>query len=72
MALPLEPEVEGIHPLELGTNALIRLLFERRLAWLAATGKAPSFSEPRSMLEVQRRLEASEALEQLRPARSRA
>ena len=41
VALPLEPELEGIDPLELGTNALIRLLFERRLAWLAANGKAP-------------------------------
>ena len=67
VALPLEPELEGIDPLELGTNALIRLLFERRLAWLAATGKAPSFGELRSMLEVQRRLEAAEALEQLQP-----
>jgi hypothetical protein len=67
VSLPLEPELEGIDPLELGTNALIRLLFERRLAWLAATGKAPSFSELRSMLEVQRRLDAAEALEQLRP-----
>ena len=68
VALPLEPELEGIDPLELGTNALIRLLFERRLAWLAATGKAPSFGELRSMLEVQRRLEAAEQLERLRPA----
>jgi hypothetical protein len=67
VSLPLEPELEGIDPLELGTNALIRLLFERRLAWLAATGKAPSFSELRSMLEVQRRLDAAEALERLRP-----
>jgi hypothetical protein len=69
--LPLEPELEGIDPLELGTDALIRLLFERRLAWLAATGKAPSFGELRSMLEVQRRLEATEALERLQPDRVR-
>jgi hypothetical protein len=68
VALPLEPELEGIDPLELGTDALIRLLFERRLAWLAASGKAPSFGELRSMLEVQRRLDAAEQLERLRPA----
>jgi hypothetical protein len=67
VSLPLEPELEGIDPLELGTDALIRLLFERRLAWLAASGKAPSFGELRSMLEVQRRLDAAEALERLRP-----
>jgi hypothetical protein len=71
VSLPLEPELEGIDPLELGTDALIRLLFERRLAWLAATGKAPSFGELRSMLEVQRRLEATEALERLQPDRVR-
>jgi hypothetical protein len=65
--LPLEPELEGIDPLELGRDALIRLLFERRLAWLAATGKAPSFGELRSMLEVQRRLDAADVLERLRP-----
>ena len=68
--LPLEPALEGIDPLELGTDALIRLLFERRLAWLAASGKAPSFSELRALLEVQRRLAAAEALEQLRPNRA--
>jgi hypothetical protein len=67
-SLPLEPALDGIDPLELGTNALIRLLFERRLTWLAASGKAPSFSELRSLLEVQRRLAAAEALEQLRPS----
>jgi hypothetical protein len=69
VALPLEPMLEGIDPLELGTTALIRLLFERRLAWLAANGKAPSFRELHSLLEVQRRLAAAEAAEQLRPDR---
>jgi hypothetical protein len=69
VSLPLEPELEGIDPLELGTDALIRLLFERRLAWLATNGKAPSLSELRSLLEVQRRLRAAEAVERLRPKR---
>jgi len=67
VSVPLEPALEGIDPLELGTNALIRLLFERRLAWLTASGKAPSFSELRALLEVQRRLAAAEALETLLP-----
>jgi hypothetical protein len=49
------------------TTASIRLLFERRIAWLVASGKAPPMSELRSLLEVQRRLEALEAVERLRP-----
>ena len=63
----IDPALEGVDLTELGTTALIRLLFERRLAWLAASGKAPSFSELRCLLEVQRRLETAEAVEQLRP-----
>ena len=66
--VPLEPALAGIDPAALGTTELIRLLLERRLAWLAANGKVPSFRELRSLLEVQRRLEAAEALEQLRPS----
>jgi hypothetical protein len=72
VAVALEPALEGVDVGELGTTELIRLLFERRLAWLTANGKVPSFKELHSLLEVQRRLEAAEALEQLRPpARTR-
>jgi hypothetical protein len=67
VAVATDPALEGVDLAELGTTALIRLLFERRLAWLATSGKAPSLSELRSLLEVQRQLEAAEALEQLRP-----
>src|ERR671927_1916724 len=44
VALPMEPELEGIDPLELGTNALIRLLFERRLCRWPSGGAPPTGS----------------------------
>ena len=40
-----DPALEGIDLGELEWTALIRLLFERRLAWLAASGEAPSMNE---------------------------
>jgi hypothetical protein len=48
---------------------LIRFLFERRLAWLLESGQVPSMSELRNLLDVQRRLEAAEAVERARPRR---
>jgi len=61
-----DPALEGIDLGELEWTALIRLLFERRLAWLAASGEAPSMNELRNLLEVQRRLEAAETVERAR------
>ena len=54
---------------ELGATAVFRLLFERTLAAWLASGKAPPMSELRAMLDVQRRLEAFETIERLRPPR---
>lgn len=58
--------LEGVEVGELKGTALIRLLFERRLAWWAASGQAPSMNELRTLLDVQRRLEAAEAVERTR------
>ena len=61
-----DPALDGAELGELEGIALIRLLFERRLAWLAASGRAPSMNELRNLLDVQRRLEAAEAFERTR------
>lgn len=45
------------------TTALLRQLFERRLAAWTASGEAPSMNELRNLFEVQRRLGSMEALE---------
>ena len=58
--------LEGVNLGGLEGTALIRLLFERRLARLAASGQAPSMNELRNLLDVQRRLEAAEAVERTR------
>jgi hypothetical protein len=47
---------------ELDTTALIRLLFERRLARLTESPEPPSMSELRSLLDVQRLIEAAESV----------
>jgi len=58
--------LEGVDLGGLEGTALIRLLFERRLARLAASGQTPSMNELRNLLDVQRRLEAAEAVERTR------
>jgi hypothetical protein len=64
-----DPALEGVDVSELEGTALIRLLFERRLAWWTASGQAPSMNELRNSLDVQRRLEAAEAVERARQRR---
>ena len=71
VAVPPDPAFEGVDLAELGTTALLRLLFERRLAWLAANGKAPSLSELQRLVRVRRQLEAWEAMESARPVPKR-
>jgi hypothetical protein len=51
---------------ELGETALIRLLFERRLAWLASRETPPSMAELEKVLKVQLLLWHREALERTR------
>jgi hypothetical protein len=63
------PGAKGPDLGELGETAVFRLLYERALAAWAASGKAPAMSELRAMLDVQRRLEAFETIERLRPPR---
>ena len=53
--------LDGLAPME-----AIRVLFERRLAMLAAGDVAPSMTELQKLLEVQRRLDAFAQLERLR------
>ena len=60
---PTEPEplaIEGLSTLEVFT-----LLFERRLAAIAAAGGKVSMNELRNLLDVQRRLEAWETVERM-------
>jgi hypothetical protein len=59
-------DVAEVEVSELSGHELVRLLLQRRLAWLAESGKAPPARELRDLLEVERRLQAVEALEQLR------
>jgi hypothetical protein len=51
----------------LGSTALLRVLFERRLAWLVESDKVPSARELRALFDVERRLETLELLERTRP-----
>lgn len=46
-------------------TALLRQLFERRLAHWMVSGASPSMSELRNLTEVQRRLDAAEQLQRL-------
>jgi hypothetical protein len=55
-------EIEGLSDLE-----VMREFFRRRLRLWAASGKAPSPSEQRGLLDVKRRLDSLETLERLRP-----
>jgi hypothetical protein len=64
---PTDPAPDGVDLSELEGTALIRGLFERRLARWAKSGETPSMNELRNLLDVQRRLEAAEAVERLRP-----
>jgi hypothetical protein len=48
----------------LGTTELLRVLFERRLARLAASEEPPSLNELRNLLDVYRQLETRERFEQ--------
>jgi hypothetical protein len=60
---PTEPEplaIEGLSTLEVFT-----LLFERRLAAIAAAGGKVSMNELRNLLDVQRQLEAWETVERM-------
>src|SRR5260221_14586240 len=63
--LAADPVLEDVDFSELGTIALTRLLLERRLALWAASGKAPSLTELKALLEVERRLRAFESVERL-------
>jgi hypothetical protein len=69
---PTDPAPERVDVSQLEGTALIRLLFERRLAWWKASGQAPSMNELRNLLDVQRRLEAAEAVERARQRREHA
>ena len=60
------PSLENVDFSALGETPSVRLLFERTLRSWAESGRVPSMSELRSMLEVQRRLEAVEFIERQR------
>jgi hypothetical protein len=62
-AIPLP---EGVDPSQLSLVELFRLLLGRRLVYLAESGKAPSASELRALLDLSRRLESLEQLERIR------
>jgi hypothetical protein len=68
-ASPTDPALEGIDVSELEPTAAIRLLFQRRLAFWMASEEAPSMSELRNLLDVERRLEAAEAVARARARR---
>jgi hypothetical protein len=55
--------LEGVDVSTVRTPALVRLLARRRLEKLAASGETPSFTELRSLLDLERRLIAFETLE---------
>lgn len=65
LSLPADPLLEDVDFSALGTTELTRLLVERRLAWWAASGKAPPMSELKVLLDVERRLQAFEQVERL-------
>lgn len=50
----------------LGSAAVLRLLFERRLRVWFESGKAPPMRELRTALDVRRQLEALEAIERVK------
>ncbi len=58
-----DAELEGVDASAMDTPTLVRLLTRRRLEALAASGAAPSFTELRSLLDLERRLIAFETLE---------
>ena len=55
--------LEGIDVSTMSTPALVRLLARRRLEELAASGEAPSLTELRSLLDLERRYISFETLE---------
>ena len=57
-----DPDLEDACIDELDTTAVFRLLFKRRLARLTESPEPPSMSELRSLLDVQRRIEAAESV----------
>jgi hypothetical protein len=63
---PPDPGLEDVDFDGLSSTALTRLLVDRTLRSWTRTGKIPSPGELRSMMDVQRRLEAMEQLERLR------
>ena len=55
--------LEGVDVSTMSTPALVRLLARRRLEELAASGEAPSLTELRSLLDLERRYISFETLE---------
>lgn len=66
-AAPLvaDPLLEGIDVTELGTVRSTRLLLERLLASWVSSGETPSATELKTLLELERRLQAFESVERL-------
>jgi hypothetical protein len=62
---PAADDLEGIDLSWLSTSEQIRLLFERRLAWLLDSQETVSMSELRNLLEVQQILTALEQRERI-------
>src|SRR5713101_5426842 len=61
--LVADPLLEGVDVTELGTVPSTRFLLERLLASWVSGGKTPSASELKTLLELERRLQAFESVE---------